>query len=541
VKPWAITLLFILGLAVAFGVGAFQNSPGYMDADYYMAGGQRLAEGYGFQELVLWNYLDDPQGIPHPSHAYWMPLASILAMVGMLVSGLHNFYGGRLAFIFLAGLVPPAMWLLAGSILQIGRDGSARSRWIASLLAVFPGFYLPFLATSDTFAINMLLGAVFLGIVNRLWNFNRGAMRRRQYYIWWILLGVVAGFLHLARVDGIIWICIAALAVVLSEWLKARRLQINPGLFKSLACVFAGYLAVMAPWILRNLAVFGAPLSPGGGRTLWITDYNELFIFPASTLTFHRWLQQGLDAILQARLSALGQNLGTLFAVQGEIFLLPLILLGLWRLRGVPVVKLGLLAYALIFSLMTFVFPYAGARGGLLHSGAVLQPLLWILAAAGLEVFLSWGVAQRRWVLHQAGIVFAGGVVILAILVSGVVFYKRMFDPMPPQQPWDAAEHLYKQVNDYLLQMGADGGEIVMVNNPPAYYLTSGRPAISIPFGDLNDVLSVAKRYHAKFLALEFNQLTGIDNLYDDPGNRPGLHFLRSVDSVRIYEFENTQ
>jgi hypothetical protein len=541
VKPWALILLFILGLAMAFGVSAFQNSPGYMDADYYMAGGQRLADGHGFQEMLLWNYLDNPQGLPHPSHAYWMPLASILAMVGMWVSGLHNFYGGRLAFIFLAGLVPPATLLLARSIAPPGRGGSARLYWIAALLAVFPGFYLPFLATSDTFAIGMLLGAAFFGVVSRLWNLDHQAIVRRRRYIGWILLGVIAGFLHLARVDGVIWVCMAVLVVVISDWLQARRLQMDPGWVKSLACVLVGYLAIMGPWILRNLAVFGVPFSPGGGRMLWITDYNELFIFPASSLTFHRWLQQGLAAILQARLSALGQNLATLFAVQGGIFLLPLILLGLWRLRGVPVVKLGLLAYALIFSVMTLVFPYAGARGGLLHSGAVLQPLFWILAAAGLEVFLTWGVAHRNWVLRQAGMIFAGGLVALAILVSGVVFYKRMFNPQPPQQPWDASARLYSQVNDSLLQMGADGGEMVMVNNPPAYYLASGRPSISIPFGDLNDVLSVARRYHARFLALEFNQLTGSDNLYADPGDRPGLHYLRSVNSVQIYEFENTQ
>jgi hypothetical protein len=541
VKHWALILLFGLSLAVAFGVAILQNSPGYMDADYYMAGGQRLAAGHGFQEMVLWNYLDDPQGLPHPSHAYWMPLASILAMLGMLVSGLHNFYGGRLAFIFLAGLVPLATWFLAESITPAGKDEPARSYWLAGSLAVFSGFYLPFLATSDTFAIGMLLGAAFLGVVNWLWNLNHEVFVRRRRYIGWILLGVIAGFLHLARVDGVLWVGIAALAAVLPARFTSHRLQINPDWVKPLVCVLSGYLAVMGPWILRNLAVFGVPFSPGGGRMLWITSYNELFIYPASSLTFHRWLQQGLAAILQARLSALGQNLATFFAVQGGIFLLPLILLGLWHLRGVPVVKLGLLAYALVFTLMTLVFPYAGARGGLLHSGAVLQPLLWVLAAVGLEYFINWGVAHRGWIPHQAGAVFSGGLVTLAILMSGVVFYKRMFNPQPPQQPWDAAANLYSQVNDYLLQMGADSGEVVMVNNPPAYYLSSERPAIAIPFGDLTDVMSVARRYHARFLALEFNQLTGTDNLYDHPGNRPGLRYLRTVDSVRIYEFENTQ
>jgi hypothetical protein len=536
VKSWAFVLLFGLGLAVALGVGVFQNSPGYMDADYYMAGGQRLADGHGFQEMLLWNYLDDPQGLPHPSNAYWMPLASILAMAGMLVSGLHNFFGGRLAFILLAGLVPPATFMLAYTLTR-----RTRTAWLAALLAVFPGFYLPFLATSDTFAISMLLGAAFLGIVNRLWDSNDGRRTQWPRMLWWALLGAVAGLLHLSRVDGILWLGMAGLAALLPVRLPLRRLRLPPDWLKSLACILIGYLVVMGPWIWRDLSVFGVPFSPGGGRMLWIANYNELFIYPASTLTFHRWLQQGLGAILQARFSALGQNLVTLFAVQGGIFLAPLMLLGLRRLWRIAVVKFALLAYVLIFTLMTFAFPYAGARGGLLHSGALLQPLFWVLAAAGLEVFVAWGVSRRKWIPRQAGLVFSGGMLMLAILVSGVVFDKRMFNPQPPQQPWDAAEHLYSQVNASLLQLGADGGEIVMVNNPPAFYLVSGRPTISIPFGDLNAVLSVAKRYHARFLALEFDQITGPDNLYADPGDRPGLHYLRTVDSVRIFEFENTQ
>ena len=535
-KLRTFSLLFVFGLAVATLVSFFQNSPGYMDADYYMAGGQRLADGHGFQEMLLWNYLDDPQGMPHPSNTYWMPLASLLAMAGMLVSGMHNFYGGRLAFILLAGLVPPATFTLAHTFTR-----NNRIAWLAALLAVFPGFYLPFLATSDTFAISMLLGAAFLGVVNRLGIFTPQVPPRRRQAVLWILLGAIAGLMHLARVDGLLWVGLAGLAALSLESLQARRLMLIRDLFGRLLWVALGYLIVMGPWILRTLALFGVPFSPGGGRMLWITGYNELYIYPASTLTVSRWLQQSLGAILQGRLSAFGQNLTTLFAVQGEIFLAPLILVGVWRTRRQAVVQLGLLAYVLIFTLMTLVFPYAGARGGLLHSGAALQPLFWALAAVGLEAFLSWGVSHRKWVPQQAEIVFATGLVMLALLVSALVFYNRMFNPRPPQQPWDAAQRLYAQVDASLLQMGADSGEIVMVNNPPAYYLVSGRPAISIPFGDLTVVLSVAKRYHASFLVLEFNQLIGSDDLYANPGDRPGLHYLRTVDTARIYEFENTQ
>ena len=40
-------ILFILGLMVALVVVALQPVPGYMDADYYYAGGKQLAGGQG--------------------------------------------------------------------------------------------------------------------------------------------------------------------------------------------------------------------------------------------------------------------------------------------------------------------------------------------------------------------------------------------------------------------------------------------------------------------------------------------------------------
>jgi hypothetical protein len=67
---WKLSLLLAgLGLIAALFVAAFQSAPGYMDADYYYAGGRTLATGHGFTEMVLWNYLDNPAGLPHPSNA----------------------------------------------------------------------------------------------------------------------------------------------------------------------------------------------------------------------------------------------------------------------------------------------------------------------------------------------------------------------------------------------------------------------------------------------------------------------------------------
>ncbi|NMC14985.1 MAG: hypothetical protein GYA34_19125, partial [Chloroflexi bacterium] len=105
-KKFDYLALFVLEIVIILVVGSFQKSPGYMDAEYYYSGGIRLAEGYGFSEEILWNYLDDPQGLPHPSHGYWMPLASILSAIGMIILNKVSFNAGKIVLILIASFIP---------------------------------------------------------------------------------------------------------------------------------------------------------------------------------------------------------------------------------------------------------------------------------------------------------------------------------------------------------------------------------------------------------------------------------------------------
>ena len=132
-KIFHYLLLFILGLGAALIMATFVRNPGYMDADYYFAGGKRLAAGFGFSEIILWNYLDDPSGLPHPSHGYWMPLTSIIAAAGMKLLGNLSFSAGRTVFILIAGLLPLVTGAIAYSFTH--RKVSA---FLAGFLAAFP-------------------------------------------------------------------------------------------------------------------------------------------------------------------------------------------------------------------------------------------------------------------------------------------------------------------------------------------------------------------------------------------------------------------
>jgi hypothetical protein len=535
-----VLLLSVLGLGVALLVALLQDTPGYMDADYYFAGGVRLAQGYGLNEPFLWNYLDDPAGLPRPSHTYWMPLASFLAALSMKLSGSTQFWASRVGFLLLIAALPVLTAWLCYSLTK-----KKNAATLAGLLAIFPAFFLPYLSTTDTFGLYMVLGALFLLAVG-----NRPDL---EDWRWRILqpigLGLLAGLMHLARADGVIWLGMAFVAVVLNNLTQAKR----PGASAQMSripfpvarfivsglLVMAGYLLVMGPWFGRNFSLFGTLFAPGGGRALWITQYDELFAFPASFLTPQRWLSSGLPELFHARLWALGQNLQTVLAVQGEIFLFPLVILGFWQLRHDRRVQIGGLAWLVTFLVMTIIFPFQGARGGFFHSGAAIQPLWWALVPAGLASFIAWGERVRGWSNVQAQRVFGAGLLGLAILLTLLVTEGRVLGKDLSKPVWEQSAARYNYLEQTLQQFGAQAGEVVMVNNPPGYYVTTDRPGIVTPFGDEQTLLRAAHYYNARYVLLEFDHAAGLDGLYDAPGNWLGLKYLTTVDGTRVYKVEN--
>jgi hypothetical protein len=295
----------------------------------------------------------------------------------------------------------------------------------------------------------------------------------------------------------------------------------------------------MAPWLLRNLYLFGSPLPPGGGKALWFVDYNDLYAFPAAQITPQRWWASGIEQIVCARLWSLGQNLQTLLAVQGSIFLTPLMIVGLWRLRGERSVRLGALIWMMIFILMTLAFPFAGARGGYFHSGAGLQPLLWASVPVGLDVLVRWGSRQRGWQANQAWHIFAGGIIVLSLAISIFVANNRLAGGDWRQLAWDSTSDSYSKLAKALAQVGVGADAVVMVNNPPGYYLASGQRAIAIPDGGVDALLAAARQFRAGYVLLEANHPEGLSSLYSIPTNQPGLVYIASLDGAHLFSVED--
>src|SRR5512134_2760598 len=105
-------LIFGLALLVRVLAALPQTQPNYMDAAYYLVGGQRLAQGFGFNDPYVWHYLDQPATLPHPSHLYWMPLPSIMVAVSQTIFGL-NYHAAQMPFVLLSALLPSLAYLIA--------------------------------------------------------------------------------------------------------------------------------------------------------------------------------------------------------------------------------------------------------------------------------------------------------------------------------------------------------------------------------------------------------------------------------------------
>lgn len=512
-------LLFFGGLIVAVVVASFQTAPGYMDAAYYYSGGLRLAEGSGFSEVILWNFLDDPVGLPHPSHTYWMPLSSLVAYAGIFLAPfLANFEAAQLGFILIAAFIPPLTAQLSFTLSK-----NTKFAVMAGILAIFSGFYLAFITTTDAFGLYILLGGVFLLVAGKLKSLNH-----------YLVLGLIAGLMHLSRADGILWLVLALIAAIPKKW-RDLKFWVSSQQIGKLLMVIVGYLIIMSPWMIRNFALYGTYLSPGGEGALWFLSYDELFSYPVGQLTFARWWQSGLGEIISTRWDALGQNLQTTLAVQGLIVLFPLVVAGGWRLRDSRLVRLGGLGWLITFLVMTLVFPFSGGRGGFFHSGAALMTLVWALAPVGLQNFIDWGAKKRGWNLFNAWRVFSTGVVIIVIGISSLLVWQRVIGSDFENPRWGSNARIYADLESRLVELGARDDDIVLVNDPPSYYSASGRAAIVIPNGDEEILFAVVQRYKPGFVLLESNHSAGLADLYANPVDKKFMRYLETYQDTHIF------
>ncbi|MCZ2123703.1 MAG: glycosyltransferase family 39 protein [Anaerolineales bacterium] len=528
----AYLILFVLALILPVAIAQFQPIPGYLDSDYYYAGGLQLVSGRGFTEPYMWNYLDGSLALPHPSHGYWQPLASLVAALGMWLTGRADYASARLFFILIAGVIPPLTAYLAYLFTQ-RRDLALAS----ACLAIFSVYSAPFLGVTDNFGIFMLLGGLYFIFVSRI-------LQNSKRLSNWFWLGLFAGLMTLARSDGLLWLAIAFLFGLLQAVhgfqfknadYKALAKTALPIFFKFALIALIGFLLIMTPWYLRNLNVYGSLMAPGGSRALWLANYDQTFSYPPDLLNKEAFFALGWRQIILDRLGALKDNALSAFAAHGAIILFPFILIGIYANRKDMRVKLAVYAWLILFSVMTLLFPFAGARGAFFHAGAAFQPLWWALTPLGLDAFLDFLKKKKNWGDERAKVVFRAALTLIAAILTVFVVYLRLFS-----LGWSEGEENYPPIEQFLLEHNIQPGDIVIVRNPPGYYISTNRSALPIPYGGEETILAVAEQFGAKYFILEKTAtLNSLKDLYKTPTDNPHFIFLGEIDEAKIFRIES--
>jgi hypothetical protein len=537
------------------------EQPGYMDAAYSYDIALNLAHGHGFVEPFLWNYLDNPAGLPHPSHLYWMPLPTMLAWVGLTLLG-QTYRAAQVPFAALSALLPLVSYWVA-----VQTTGSRRHGWLAGLLTLFSGFYVLYWGHTDNFTPFALVGSLSLVAA---WQAGRAREKQLKAAGWglgaarpgcaaragggwglgaggWALgAGALTGLAHLSRADapllliaiGMVW----GMPLISNlPWptrqgrqspTKERRLAIRDFLL-----VILGYTLVMLPWFVRNWTVIGVPLPTVGAKTIWLTTYDDLFSY-GRELSLQTYLAWGWNNILRSKLDALWLNTQTALAVFCMIFLAPLVPIGWWRLRRHRVYQLAAWYGALLFLAMTLVFTFPGPRGGLFHSGGALLPSIFTSALVGLDTVVEWASGRRQgWDAHVAKQVFGIGVVGLALLVTGFLYYRGVIVGTRGQGE-DAA---YSYLVEWLETEG-QAETVVMVGDPPGYWYHGDGPSVVVPNEPVETVLSVADRYGARYLALDRNRPAPLASLYEGLVTHPRLSLVETLPGeLRVYHIAPPQ
>lgn len=496
--------LFFIGLTVqAFWLLRLSH-PTYFDAYYYASNGQRLAEGYGFSELVIWQYLDDPAGLPTPSHTYWMPLPSILAAIGYRLFG--TFRAAQIPFWLLAGLLPLLSYLISWRLTT-----DRWSAWAAGLFTAAGGYYAAYMNQPSTFALfGAVGGACLLTLAH--------ALEQRQVK-YWFLTGILAGLGHLTRADGLL---LLAVAMILCSWAIWKKGQPS-----SLFWLFLGYLLVMGGWFYRTWELTGRLLSPISTETLFLTHYNDLFAYGRHA-TLAAYLDWGLINILRSKVQALWLALQTFVAVTGFTAFTFFLLVG-WLHHGrrpdtAPFLRPFTLYTLLLYATMSLLFTFPGQRGSLLHSSTALWPWSMALVVSGVTITVNWIAARRRhWQPDQARRLFT--------LVFGLFIYLLTFIVSGGQPLRDETPAIYQQVAALI-----PAGSVVMTSDPPGFYYHTRLPTVVAPNDPPAVVLEIARRYGVNYLLLDDGFPPPLQTLYEDQLSWPEIKLVQIFDqNIRLY------
>lgn len=493
-----LLLLTVAALVARIAAAIPVGYPPYTDPAYYAMVAEQLATGQGFSAPVLWSFLEvgghlpvDPV-LPVPSNGHWMPLTSIVAAAGLALLG-NDLRAAQVPIVVLGVALVPFTYLVGIDLYQSRRVGV-----LAAVLAIFAGPLLIMYPTVDNFAVFGGAGAVAIWAALR-------SLRPGRASAWLVVSGAAVGLATLARVDGLL----LAMAP-LTAWLVDRSLGPWTGggarRLSWLALVLSGAaaVAVMAPWLARNMATFGSAFPSAGGHTLWITSYNQQFSIGTDP-SMASYLDWGLANIIGSRLQAWWEIAWRTVVLLGGLFGF-IFFAGLWWERRRADVAPFVAYWTVMFVAMGLVFTFHAPHGAYYHSAAAWLPFAFPMAVAATGPALTalgraWTFLRRPQTHRFVEVAALVGAIVLS-LIGSVSLYRL----------WETSHQRDLAAAGYLADAGLTNAT-VLYGDPASLWHLTGNPGVAAPF-DLYPVIEeVVRAYDVEWVVVTLREDATIDPL----------------------------
>jgi hypothetical protein len=422
--------------------------------------------------------------------------------------------------------VPPLTYLVGLELF--------RSRGVAiggAVLAIFPGPLFILYPAIDNFALIGLFGTLVLFASMR-------AVRADRPTWWLVLAGAAAGGAALTRIDGVLLTVAPATAWFIGRgWSLWPRIGGRPSWVAGFASAGA-FLLVMAPWLLRNVAVFGTALPSAGGHTLWITSYNEQFSI-GHQISLATYLDWGWANIVGSKLETWAIVAGRTLVLMGGFLVLPFVG-GLYAFRRRPELAPFLVHFGLVFFLMGAVFTFHAPQSAWYHSAPAWLGFGYPIALAGIAPTFTFLSRYWRFLGRRQTHAFLAGIGLLAAVVLSVLGSASLYGGWLSNRERDEA------AASFFVARGLTD-DVVMYRDASALHLISGNPTIAIPYDPYPVIQDAARAYGARWLVVsrlegETRAPLGLwdgGSALDEDGNRADWLAAEpsfESESVRVFE-----
>jgi hypothetical protein len=488
---YALALAARLALVVAF------PDPAYPDSAYYVNVARELAAGRGFTTDVVWIFAEvggripaDPV-LPIPSNAHWAPLASIVQVPFIWLLG-PTAFASALPFALVGALAAPLAFL-------IGRDAGASVQVsvAAGVLTALPSLVFVWMAQPDNFALFQVLTA------GSLWLAARGLRGRPRDFA---LAGLLAGLATVSRTEGLL-VLLVLLGLAVGDRLATARSARRDGPrapripARATGAAVGLFALVLAPWWLRQLAVFGT-VSPStaSGKVLFMRDFSEWNSITVPAGLDHL-LGMGLGPLLATRIDGLVAALFIFGVLVCGLVLVPFLLIGGWRRRRslafTPWFLFALLLLAFSATLAAIHVP----GGQFIHSAVALVPHAYVLAAEGVAAVALWIAARRpSWNPDRA----AGSFLAIAVAIAAG---SSVLGAVQVHDGWDVKRDRRQMTAEALAAAGAVPADRLMSIDAAAFKYWTGHAGVVAVDDPIETIEDVARAYDIRWLVLERDEI----------------------------------